>query len=489
MMPTAAGEPLLAGLERFKLRFGSHQVPRPSFRATWRDLAATFRRVRDERPGRFGILLENGPLFCTTMTAVIGSGTSAAMLAPGLRPYELSAAVEGAAIDVLVTARSRRETLANLPYPCSLEGAWELPPWGALELWAVGDRAGPDSTIPGELVCQFTSGVTGESRVASRSYANVIDETDNFVATVAFDATDVVLCPAPLFHAYGLFNGLVPSLATGATFVAERRFFPAEVVALTREHRPTILIGVPFMYEMLTRTHLDGQVDFSCYRACFSAGAKLARPVADAFEARFGVRIHQIYGSTETGIMCVNLPGDEPFDAVSVGRPVRGRSIAVVDEAGRPLPAGTEGEITVQSGGTMVGYVGRQDLSREKLRDGRYFTGDVGYLDHLGRLYITGRKSGFVNVAGRKVDPHEVEAVMMSSGLVTECAVVGVPRPNFGETIRACVVLRGAATAEQVHAWCAERLSSFKLPRDIRVVDELPRSPTGKILRKYLVRG
>jgi long-chain acyl-CoA synthetase len=194
-----------------------------------------------------------------------------------------------------------------------------------LECWRVpADNTAYKATdlITDEFVCQLTSGVTGASRIVSRSYSNIADELEVFVSTLGITRDDTVLCPAPLFHAYGLFSGLLPCLYTGARFVFLQRFFPSDITALSDRYRPTILIGVPFMYELLTRAHNSDRLNFDSYRLFLSAGAKPQASLIHDVERIFGKPLSQIYSSTETGIISVNLPCREGFDAASSGQPL-----------------------------------------------------------------------------------------------------------------------------------------------------------------------
>lgn len=439
--------------------------------------------------GRTGILLDNTPLFVAAFTSIISLNQSAVLISAAMKPYEIERAIRETDIRLLISSQEFDEVLGELRLAITCKETLEFPPWGLLRFLEILPQSAEGSArepiSEDEFVCQFTSGVSGESRIVSRTYANITDEILNFVATIGLTSEDTILCPPPLFHAFGLFNGLVPSLRTGARFVLVRRFFPAEIIDLTERYQPTILVGVPFMYELLNRTHLDKPAKFSSYRLCLSAGAALSEQAARDFSEKFGKEINQLYGSTETGVISVNLNGN----VKSVGRPVRGRRTKIFDEKGNELGPDLEGEIAVSSAGTTSGYLGRDDLNRTSFRRGWFFTGDIGHTDTSGYLYITGRKSSFINVGGLKVDPTEVENVIQASGFVKECAVVGVPSANLGEVVCAYVVMKRDADQKKLPAFCRERLASFKIPRQFHSVESLPRSPTGKMLKKYLVNN
>jgi long-chain acyl-CoA synthetase len=250
--------------------------------------------------------------------------------------------------------------------------------------------------------------------------------------------------------------------------------------------RATIFAGVPFNYRLLADA--PGEADLSSLRWCYSAGTALPRPAFDAFRERFGIAVRQLYGCTEAGLMTINVEPDPEESFASVGTPAPGVRFAVVDEDGAPLPLGEEGELVVSSPGLTGGYVDMPDVNRQAFRDGFYFTGDLGRIDSLGRVFITGRKKLLIEVAGYKVDPIEVEDVLVAHPKVREAVVVGVRGRVEGEEIVKAAVVRGDDCGErELIEFCQTRLANWKVPQLVEFREEIPKSPLGKILRKYLV--
>jgi long-chain acyl-CoA synthetase len=228
--------------------------------------------------------------------------------------------------------------------------------------------------------------------------------------------------------------------------------------------------------------------DVSSLRLCFSAGTALPRSTFEAFGERFGVLVRQLYGSTETTVIAANLSADPVATFESVGRPVAGVDVAIVDDEGAPLPVGETGEITVASPAATQGYAEMPELNEVAFRDGHFFTGDLGRLDEDGLLYVVGRKKLLIETGGFKVDPIEVEAVIDDHPAVAESVVVGVETEIPGEQrVKAVVVRAGECEERELVAFCRERLANFKLPQSVEFRDEIPKSPLGKVLRKYLV--
>lgn len=441
---------------------------------------------------RAGMFLGNGPEFVTSLLALSKNKSSAVLFSTYFKPYEMQEYVERAHVRFLISDEKHAKAVQSLPLEKVIVHAEGGLSGGGLQIWRMGNSgedgvsATGDNWLNKEFVLKFTSGVNGKSKIVPKTYGNVADEVMNFSRTISLGGNDVVICPAPLFHSYGLIDGFLSSFYSGARLVLMDKFIPNDFITLVEKTKATIFIGVPLMYQLLCRTYLSRMPDFSSLRYCFSAGARISEEAANNYEARFGRRINQLYGSTETGVISVNLYKDGFSDVNSVGQPVGGRVIEIVDEEGSELTRGTAGEIKVKSEGAAQGYFDHDEPGHAAFSNGWYHTNDVGYLSDDGNLYITGRKSAFINVAGLKVDPFEVEKVLMLHDAVSECAVVGVAEPHCGEAVQAYVVAIGKPAPMEIISFCAERLADYKVPKNIRFVDELPKSPAGKILRKYL---
>jgi long-chain acyl-CoA synthetase len=266
------------------------------------------------------------------------------------------------------------------------------------------------------------------------------------------------------------------------------------VLATIGNEGVTSFPGVPFLFQTLAETRRAERADLSSLRLCFSAGAPLAPETFDLFHARFGVPIRQLYGCSEAGSVTINLDADPTVSRASVGRPMRGIEVQVVDEEGRARPAGETGEVEFRSPAVTAGYVGEHAAAaNEAFHDGWFRTGDLGHVDEKGTLYVTGRTKLYISTSGFKVDPFEVEAVLRAHPAVADVVVVGVKGDLGDEVVKAVVVPDPAAgidrqrLPEELLTVCREGLAPFKVPRIVELRDEIPRSPLGKILRKYLV--
>lgn len=435
---------------------------------------------------RVALLLGNTPGFFVALLAVFRLGASAVLLNPQLRGSEIAETLERTGAGWLVAPEERPPAWGRLAEKVCSGGRFDSGASGPLGLWRSGAK--PCRAPEGELTLQLTSGVTGRSKIVPRTVTNLADELEHFAALLALGPGDTVLCPSPLFHAYGLVNGCLLPLFTGARAILVDWFLPADVLDAARRHHATVLVGVPAMYRSLAASHGGRARDLASLRIRFSAGAPLSPAILGAFEQRFAQTIHQQYGSTETGVIAVNLgPGDEGRDPLAVGRAVPGRTIAVVDGDGVEVTAGAEGEVVVRSAGSAVAYLDDPEQSARHFRDRAYWTGDLGRIDPAGDLVLTGRRTALINCAGFKVDPREVENVLSELEVVAECAVFGAPDPVAGELVKAAIVTRGTTTEQEVRCHCIRRLARFKVPRELRFVEALPRTATGKVLTKYLV--
>ena len=302
---------------------------------------------------------------------------------------------------------------------------------------------------------------------------------------------DRIFSAIPMFHTWGMGACLFGSAVSGATmviledpqpFLLNRR----RALELIEREQATFFPGVPFNFRLMAEA--PAGADLSSLRLCFSAGTALPRPSFEAFGERFGLLVRQLYGSTETGMITANMSDDPVATFESVGQPVPGVRVEIVDDDGAAATVGESGEVTVMSPAASSGYAGADEASRVAFREGRYFTGDLGRLDEDGLLYLEGRKKLLIELGGYKVDPIEVQDVISAHPCVSDVIVVGVGGETEGEeTVKAVVVPSGECDEGELISFCRERLANFKVPRMIEFRDEIPKSSLGKILRKYLV--
>ena len=457
-----------------------------------REVANVLHQIGAEEGARIGILFGNCPEFAYALLGAWSVGASAILLSTYFRAQELRRYCKTLAVEYVLTDVASEALLRTTFVTARRVTEFCVVDAGSVRLYHLGDVANTGAAGPhNEAVIQFTSGVAGSSKIIGRTVANLIDEIQNYSITVALTEDDRVLCLTPLFHAYGLVNGLLPVLAFGSQLVLTGRFSPREVPALAVAMRPSIVLGVPFMYELLANTEGLSENTFANCRFCFSAGGKLERIIAESFLKQYGRAISQLYGSTETGIVAVNLYESSGDTVESVGRPVLGREVEIVNDEDVLCAVGMSGNLRIRSSGTTPGYIRSPELTAASFRNGWYYPGDIGFKDDDGNITITGRKSTFINVAGMKVDPFEVETVLRAIPGVRDAAVVGKQPRSVGitnEIVKAFVVCEPPLLSRhEIIAACRQEIAEYKVPREFEFVDQLPRSPMGKLLVKYLI--
>lgn len=335
----------------------------------------------------------------------------------------------------------------------------------------------------------LTSGTTGLPKGAQRQTRPQDAAAGiGLLRVIPYRHDDVFMIAAPLFHAWGL-SQLMVAASLGAPVVLRPSFDPAGTVAAVVEHQATVLVAVPIMLQrILGEPDLDPSA-MTSVRIVAASGSQLPVPVAEAWSDRVGDTIYNLYGSTEVGQATVATPEDLRVAPGTAGRVVPGSRVVVVDESRRPVPAGTTGRIFVGSAAGFTGYTGGG--GKEALGDGLLDSGDVGHLDGDGRLFVTGRADDMIISGGENVFPIEVEDLLLADPAVADAAVVGVPDEDFGQRLAAFVVpVEGAdLTEDDVRNLVAERLARHKVPRDVRFVEVLPRTGTGKVLRRRLLDG
>jgi long-chain acyl-CoA synthetase len=354
------------------------------------------------------------------------------------------------------------------------------------------DPARLEPRSPDEVyLYQFSSGSTGRPKRVPRTHAQCVAEGELYNETFGRDHEDKVFCAIPMFHTYGMGACLFWSATSGATMVILEDPNPFllrrhRALELIEQESATVFPGVPFTFRLMAEA--PAAADLSSLRLCFSAGTALPRASFEAFGERFGLLVRQLYGSTETGLVTVNLDPDPVSTFDSVGTPAGEVDIRILGENGDGLPLGEEGEVAVSSPAMTEGYSDMEELNREAFRDGHFRTGDLGKLDEKGRLYLTGRKKLLIEVGGYKVDPIEVQDVVVAHPKVSDAVVVGADGSIEGEElVKAVVVPNDQVDERELVEFCRERLANFKVPQIVELREEIPKSPLGKVLRKYLV--
>ena len=332
----------------------------------------------------------------------------------------------------------------------------------------------------------LTSGTTGAPRGAARGGASIEDAVAA-LSLIPLRARETTVLAAPAFHAWGL-GHLSLAMLLGSTVVLQKRFDPEQVLRAVEQHRATVLVVVPVVLERLVETARAGSYDVSSLRVIASSGSALPGDLVRRVQDVFGPVLHNLYGSTEVAYAAVATPQDLAEDPRTAGRPPHGVTLRVVDDAGHEVPPGTPGRIFVGSGLAFAGYTDGTDKDR---LDGLVSTGDLGVLDGSGRLTVLGRDDDMVVIGGENVHPGQVEDVLAEDPTVAEVAVVDEPDEVYGVRLVAHVVAAPGATVDPDHLKELVRtsLARFAVPREVRLLDELPRNATGKVLRRELRAG
>ncbi|WP_181723994.1 long-chain-fatty-acid--CoA ligase [Nocardia gipuzkoensis] len=336
-------------------------------------------------------------------------------------------------------------------------------------------------------VLLYTSGTTGAPKGAPLTHFQLYMNCTLSAETIDVCPGDIALGGLSMFHVYGL--GLLNAVVrSGAALSVMRRFRADEALRQMERDRVSIVLGVPTMYFELLGAD-SARFDLSRLRIGASGGAAMPAEIHSRFEQRFGIPIVEGYGLSETaGSATVNRPGDRRFG--SVGKPIWGVQLRIVDDQGNPLPPGPDhiGEIVVAGHNVIEQYHHRPDATAAAFTRGWLHTGDLGYRDDDGYVFVVDRMKDLVIRGGYNVYPREVEEVLYAHPAIAEAAVIGVPDARLGEEVHAVVTLRPGTQAEprQIIEFCRQRVAAYKYPRSIRIIDELPKGPSGKIVKRDL---
>jgi len=348
----------------------------------------------------------------------------------------------------------------------------------------------PDSevTLDDAEFIMYTSGTTGKPKGAVVLQGNIQWNCVNAVGVYSISNTDVQIVCAPMFHVGGLGVSAVPSLYLGSTLVIQRFFDPSGVFRLIEEEKATIMFGIPVMFLFMTQVPEFETADLSSLRFFLAGGSPCPRPLIETYMKR-GVTFSQGYGMTETAPAITVLRTEDALRKLgSCGKPVFHLDVRVVDLEGNTLPAGETGEVIVRGPNVIREYWRRPEATAESIVDGWLHTGDMGYYDEEGYLYLIDRKKDMYISGGENVYPAEVEDAIMGFDRVGDVGVIGIPDEKWGEVGMAIVVPKPGAevSAEAVIEFCKGKLAKYKVPKKVMFTEELPRTATGKILKKVL---
>jgi long-chain acyl-CoA synthetase len=452
---------------------------------------ATLLREKGLEPGdRVGVMLPNVPEFPVAYYGVLRAGCVVVPMNVLLKRREIAFYLEDSGAKLLLAWHGFLEEARDGAADAGAELVDIEPASFAASLAGLEPAPGLAETAEDDTaVILYTSGTTGKPKGAELTHANLFRNADVSGRTTSeISQGDVVLGALPLFHSFGQTVSMNASLKVGACLTLVPRFDPGEALATMQRDGVTHFYGVPTMYGALLHHPERESFDTSSLRICITGGASMPVEVLRGFEDAFGAKVMEGYGLSETSpVACSNHP-DRERKAGSIGTPIEGVEMRVVDEDDNPLPQGEVGEIVIRGHNIMKGYWQRPDATAEAMRGGWFHSGDMARTDEDGYFYIVDRKKDLIIRGGYNVYPREVEEVLYEHPKIREAAVVGVPHDEWGEEIGAAVVLhQGEELApEEVGAYVKERIAAYKYPRVVWFIDELPKGPTGKILKREI---
>jgi long-chain acyl-CoA synthetase len=461
--------------------------------------AAGLREVGLEPGDVVALQLPNVPQFLTAYFGALKAGLVVLPLNPLLMAPELEYHLGDSSARLLIgfegmhAEASKACERLGIPLYLVSFGAAALPddarPFSALMGAADGDVVprSPDDTA----VLIYTSGTTGKPKGAELTHFQLYMNCTIAGQLFGARSDDVTLAVLPFFHVFGLSSVINVAVRYGGCLSIVPRFQPGDALDIIERDRCTVIGGVPTMLHALAQLDITGR-DLSALRVAVSGGASLPEEMMRTFEGKYGIEVLEGYGMSETASSCTfNRPGDRRV--LSIGKPLWGVTVRVGDAQDRPLPPGREhvGEILIRGHNVMKGYLGRPEATAETLRGGWLHSGDLGYMDDDGFYFIVDRAKDLVIRGGYNVYPREIEEVLYAHPGILEAAVIGKPDERLGEEVVAVVARREGSelTAEEVIAYCRERLAAYKYPREVRFVAELPKGPSGKILKAALRDG
>jgi long-chain acyl-CoA synthetase len=440
-------------------------------------------------PGdRVAIMLPNVPAFPIAYYGTLAAGAVVVPMNPLLKSREVAYYLGDSGAKVLfawhamIGEAAKGAAEAGTQVVEVTEPDLATPLAGLTPVAASAPRAGDD-----DAVILYTSGTTGRPKGAQLTHDNLTRNAELTARTLLHGGPgDVIMGCLPLFHVFGLTCGLNAAVRCGATLTLLPRFDPAKALEIIARDRVTIFEGVPTMYAAMLHDPSAPQADTSSLRVCVSGGAAMPLEILRGFEQAFSCMILEGYGLSETSpVASFNHPDSERKPG-SIGTPVVGVQMRVVDAEGRDLPGGEVGEIVIRGHNVMKGYWGRPEATAESITDGWFRTGDLARVDEDGYFFIVDRKKDLIIRGGYNVYPREIEEVLYEHPAVAEVAVIGISHPSLGEEVGAAVALKpgAAATPDELRAFARDRVAAYKYPRHVWLVPELPKGPTGKLLRR-----
>src|SRR3954454_13717257 len=444
---------------------------------------------RGIEPGdRVGIMLPNVPYFAVAYYGVLRAGGVVVPMNVLLKGREVRFSLEDPGAKLVFAwhdfAEAAEKGAEEAGAECLLvkPGEFEEQLGRFAPLGQVTGREDDDTAV-----ILYTSGTTGKPKGAELTHGNLRRNTEVSRGLYDLDRDDTTLGALPLFHSFGQTCALNATIAGGGTLTLIPRFDPGKALEIIERDKVTIFMGVPTMYGAILHHENAGKADTSSLRICVSGGSAMPGELMRSFEEKFDCKILEGYGLSETSpVASFNHP-DKERKVGSIGTPIEGVEMKVVDDDGNEVDQGEVGEIVIKGHNVMKGYWNKPDATEESIKDGWFHSGDMAKVDEDGYFFIVDRKKELIIRGGYNVYPREIEEVLYEHPAVREAAVIGVPDDKLGEEVGAAVVLKpdsGEVSTDELREYVKGEVASYKYPRKIWIVDELPKGPTGKILKR-----
>jgi long-chain acyl-CoA synthetase len=438
---------------------------------------------------RVGVMLPNLPYFPICYYGIVRAGGVVVPMNVLLKAREVAFYLRDSGAKLLFAwegfADEAQRGAAEAGAECVVvkSGEFEQLVGAAPPATAVADTDDGDTAV-----ILYTSGTTGTPKGAELSHHNLARNAEIAVGLFGLGADAVILGALPLFHTFGQTCGMNAAVLAGGTLTLIPRFDPAKALEIIQRDRVNVFEGVPTMYGAMLHLPNADEYDVSTLRVCASGGAAMPVELMRGFEQKFGCAVLEGYGLSETSpIASFNHP-DRERKPGSIGTPVEGVQMKVLDDDDHDVPQGEVGEIVIHGHNVMKGYWNKPEETAEAIRDGWFHSGDMARIDEDGYFFIVDRKKDMIIRGGYNVYPREIEEVLYEHPAVREAAVLGVPHDTHGEEVAAAVALKDGASveADELREFVKSQVAAYKYPRKIWFVDELPKGPTGKILKREI---
>src|SRR4051812_1555884 len=442
-----------------------------------------------ERGDRVGIMLPNVPYFAIAYYGVLRAGGVVVPMNVLLKGREVKFYLEDPEAKLLFAWHDFAEAAGKGAEEAGTEcllvkpGEFEKQLGEFAPLGDVVGRQDDDTAV-----ILYTSGTTGKPKGAELTHSNLFRNVDVSRALYDLGSEDTTLGALPLFHSFGQTCALNATIAGGGTLTLIPRFDPGKALEIIERDKVTIFMGVPTMYGAILHHEDAGKADTSSLRICVSGGSAMPGELMRSFEEKFDCAILEGYGLSETSpVASFNHP-DKERKVGSIGTPIEGVEMKVVDDDGNEVDQGEVGEIVIKGHNVMKGYWNKPDATEESIKDGWFHSGDMAKVDEDGYFFIVDRKKELIIRGGYNVYPREIEEVLYEYPAVREAAVIGVPDDDMGEEVGAAVVLKEGEDCDEatLRDYVKNEVANYKYPRKIWFVDELPKGPTGKILKREI---